>query len=93
MENDIVIPFVDDNYSGRKIGDNALFNRLNNYCRNIKLSIKLKQNPSKFLDTKITKKYKTTTTMDIQNAINKIKSMAIFSVQKKFYQTLTKKAL
>ena len=50
MENDIVIPskpvsyrtFVDDNYSGRKIGDNALFNRLNNYCPNIKLTIKLK---------------------------------------------------
>ena len=42
MENDIVIPFVDDNYSGRKIGDNALFNRLNNYCRNIKLTIKIK---------------------------------------------------
>ena len=50
MENDIVIPskpvsyrtVVDDNYSGRKIGDNALFNRLNNYCPNIKLTIKLK---------------------------------------------------
>ena len=50
MENDIAIPskpvsyrtFVDDNYSGRKIGDNVLFNRLNNYCPNIKLITKLK---------------------------------------------------
>ena len=47
MENDIVIPskpifyrrFVADIYSRRKIGDNVLFNRLNNYHRNIKLTI------------------------------------------------------
>ena len=47
MENGILIPskpifyrrFVADIYSRRKIGDNVLFNRLNNYHRNIKLTI------------------------------------------------------
>ena len=39
-------------YSKRKIGHNVLFNRLNNYYPNIKLTIEL--NPSKFLDTKLT---------------------------------------
>ena len=39
-------------YSKRKIGYNVLFNRLNNYYPNIKLTIEL--NPSKFLDTKLT---------------------------------------
>ena len=39
-------------YSKRKIRYNVLFNRLNNYHPNIKLTIEL--NPSKFLDTKLT---------------------------------------
>ena len=39
-------------YSKRKIGYNVLFNRLNNYHPNMKLTIEL--NPSKFLDTKLT---------------------------------------
>ena len=46
MENDVVIPtkpifyrrFVDDIYSTWKLGDNALFDRLNNYHPNIKLT-------------------------------------------------------
>ena len=60
MENDVVIPskpifyhrFVDDIYSRRKLGDNVLFDRLNSYHPNIKLTIEV--NPSKFLDTKLT---------------------------------------
>ena len=44
--------FADDIYSIKKIGDNALFYRLNNYHPNIKLAIEL--NPRKFLDTKLT---------------------------------------
>ena len=60
MGNDVVIPskpifyrrFVDDIYSRRKLGDNVLFDRLNNYHPNIKLTIEV--NPSKFLDTKLT---------------------------------------
>ena len=61
MENDVVIPskpifyrrFVDDIYSRRKLGDNVLSDRLNSYHPNIKLTIKV--NPSKFLNTKLTK--------------------------------------
>ena len=60
MENDIVTPskpifyprFVDDIYSRQKLGDNVLFDRLNNYHPNIKFTIEV--NPSKFLDTKLT---------------------------------------
>ena len=60
MENDVVIPskpifyrrFVDDIYSRRKLGDNVLFDRLNSYHPNIKLTIEV--NASKFLDTKLT---------------------------------------
>ena len=59
MENDVVIPsnpifyrrFVDDIYSRRKLGDNVLFDELNNYHPNIKLTIEV--NPSKILDTKL----------------------------------------
>ena len=57
MENDVVIPskpifyrrFVDDIYSRRKLGDNVLFDRLNSYHPNIKLTIEVK-----FLDNKLT---------------------------------------
>ena len=60
MENDVVIPskpifyhrFVDDIYSRQKLGDNVLFDRLNSYHPNIKLTIEV--NASKFLDTKLT---------------------------------------
>ena len=60
MENDVVIPFksvfyhsfVDDIYSRRKLGDNVLFDRLNGYHPNNKLTIEV--NPSQFLDTKLT---------------------------------------
>ena len=59
MENDVVIPskpifyrrFVDDIYSRQKLGDNVLFDRLNNYHPNIKLTIEV--NRSKSLDTKL----------------------------------------
>ena len=43
---------VDEIYSRRKLGDNVLFNKLNSYHRNIKLTIKI--NPSKSLDNKLT---------------------------------------
>ena len=48
MENDV----VDDTYSRQKLGDNVLFDQLNSYYPNIKLTIEV--NPSKFLDTKLT---------------------------------------
>ena len=58
MENDIVIPmkpifyrrYVDDIYSRRKKNiEDSLFNALNSYHQNIKLTIEI--NPIKFLDT------------------------------------------
>ena len=60
MENDVVIPskpifyckFVDGIYSRRKLGDGVLFDQLNSYHPNIKLTMEV--NPSKFLDTKLT---------------------------------------
>ena len=60
VENIVVIPskpifhrrFVDDIYSRRELGDNVLFDRLNNYHSNIKLTIEV--NPSKYLDSKLT---------------------------------------
>ena len=60
MENDVVTlskpmfyhRFVDDIYSRRKLRDNVLFDRLNNYPPNIKLTIEV--NPRTFLDTKFT---------------------------------------
>ena len=60
MENDVVIPskpifyrrFVDDIYSRRKLGDNVLFDRLNSYHPNIRLTLEV--SPSTFLDTKFT---------------------------------------
>ena len=60
MKNNVVIPFkpifyrrfVDDIYSRRKLGGNVLFDRLNSYYPDIKLTIEV--NPSKFLDTKLT---------------------------------------
>ena len=82
-----------------------MFNRLNNYHPNIKLTIEL--NPSKFLDTKLTNSIVPINSMfirKVQNyypygpqklrkAINELQSMAIFIVQKKFRQNLTKKSL
>ena len=59
MESDVVVPskpifyhrFVDNIYSRRKLGDNALFDQLK--CHpNIKLTIDV--NSSMFLDTKLT---------------------------------------
>ena len=44
--------FVDDIYSRRKLGDNVLFDQLNSYHPNIKLTIEV--NPSTFLETKLT---------------------------------------
>ena len=60
MKNDVVIPskpifyhrFVDHIYSRRKLGDNVLFDQLNCYHPNIKLTIEV--NPSKFFDNKLT---------------------------------------
>ena len=48
MENDV----VDDIYSRQKLGGNVLFDRLNSYHPNIKLTIEV--NPSTFLNTKLT---------------------------------------
>ena len=61
MENDVLIPsklifycrFVDNIYSRLKLGDNVLFDWLNNYHPNIKVTIEV--NPRKFLNTKTPK--------------------------------------
>ena len=60
MENNVVIPsksifyqrFVDDIYSRQKLGDSILFDQLNNYHPNIKLTIEV--STSKFLNIKLT---------------------------------------
>ena len=63
---------LDDIYSRWILGDNFLFDRLNNYHPNNKLTIEV--SPSKFLYTKLTningllEKHKTTFTMDLQNS-------------------------
>ena len=111
MENDVVVPskpifyrrFVDDIYSRRKLGDNILFNRLNSYHPNIKLTIEV--NTSKFLDTKLSNingtyvfnVYRKNTKLHhgppkLQNAIKKIQPIVILIVQKEYHQILTKKS-
>ena len=80
---------------------NVLFDRLNSYHTNIKLPIEL--NPSKFLTTSVvlinstftgkTQNYLHHGPPKLQNAINEIKSMVIFIVQKQYHQALTKKSL
>ena len=91
--------FVDDIYSRRKLGDNVLFDRLNSYHPNIKLTIEV--NPTKSLDTKITningiykfnvygktQNYLHHGPPKLQNAINEIQSMVISIVQKEYHQT------
>ena len=60
VKNDVVIPskpifyrrFVDDIYRRLKLGDNVLFDQLNSYHLNIKLTIEI--NRSRFLATKLT---------------------------------------
>ena len=111
MENDVVMPskpifywrFLDDIYSRRKLGDNVLFNQLNSYHPNIKLTIEV--NTSKFLDTKLSNingtyvfnVYWKNTKLHhgppkLQNAIKKIQPMVILIVQKEYHQILTKKS-
>ena len=113
MKNDVVIPsqpifcrrFVEDMYSRQELGDNVLFDRLNSYHPNIKLTIEV--NPSKFLDTKLTningtykfnvyrkaQSYLHYGPAKLQNTMNKIQSMVIFIVQKEYHQTLSNKFL
>lgn len=50
IKNQFIERVLVDVCNRKKIGDNILLKRLNNYQPNIKLNIKL--NPSKFLDTK-----------------------------------------
>ena len=109
MENDVVIPskpifyrrFVDGSYSRRELGDNILFDRLNSYHTNIKLTIKV--NLSKFLNTKLTningiykfnvyRNYLHHGPPKLQNVINEMQSMVVFIVQKEYHQTLVKKS-
>ena len=69
MKEDVVVPakpifykrYVDDTYIRRKKNVNdELFQNLNCYHKNIKLT--LKENPRKFLDTKIIRKNNTIST-------------------------------
>ena len=113
MENDVVIPskpifyhrFIDDIYSRRSFGDNALFDRSNSYHPNSELTIEV--NPSRFLEpnsptsmvpinsTSIgkTQNYLHPGPPKLQNAIIQIQSMVIFIFQKEHQKTLTKKSL
>ena len=103
MENDVVTPskpifyrrFVDDIYSRRKLADNVLFDRLNNYHPHIILTIE--KNPSMFLDTKLTNingAYKLTFIAKTQNYFHhgplklqnaKKNNKKIFSPPKEYY--------
>ena len=109
MENDVVIPskpifyrrFVDGSYSRQELGDNILFDQLNSYHPNIKLTIKV--NLSKFLNTKLTningiykfnvyRNYLHRGSPKLQNVINEMQSMVIIIVQKEYHQTLVKRS-
>ena len=109
MENDAAIPskpvfyrrFVDGSYSRRELGDNILFDRLNSYHTNIKLTMKV--SCSRFLNTKLTningiykfnvyRNYLHHGPPKLQNVINEMQSMVIFIVQKEYHQTLAKKS-
>ena len=82
---------VDDIYSGRKIGNNDLFRRLNNYHPSTELAIEL--NPNRFLDTKLTGKvqnYHHYEPLKLQTVISKIQLMAIFIVQKRISSNFDK---
>ena len=109
MENDVVIPskpifyrrFVDGSYSRQELGDHILFDQLNSYHPNIKLTIKV--NLSKFLNTKLTningiykfnvyRNYLHRGSPKLQNVINEMQSMVIIIVQKEYHQTLVKRS-
>ena len=89
MENDVVTPFkpifyrrfVDDIYSRWKLGDNALFDRLNSYHPNIKLTIEV--NPSKFLDTKLTN-INSTYKFNVYRKNTKLPSLWTFKTPKRY---------
>ena len=86
-----------------------MFDRLNNYHSNIKLTIEV--NPSNFLDTKLTnintafefnvyqkKKKNNQNYLDhgppkLQNVVNEIQSMVIFIYQKEYHEPLMKNFL
>ena len=85
-----------------------MFDRLNNYHSNIKLTIEV--NPSNFLDTKLTnintafefnvyqKKNNNQNYLDhgppkLQNVVNEIQSMVIFIYQKEYHEPLMKNFL
>ena len=97
--------FVDDIYSRWKLGDNNLFDGLNNYHLNINLTIEV--NPSKIwtpnsptsmvrINSMFIRKaqnYLHHGPPKLQNSINETQSMVIFIVQKEYHQILTKKSL
>ena len=113
MENDVVTPskpifyrrFVDDIYTRQKLGDNVLFDQLNNDHPKMKLTLEV--NPSKFLDTKLTNVngaykfnfyWKTQNYLhhgppNFQNVLNEIQSMVVSIAQKEYHQNLMKKSL
>ena len=95
---------LDKIYSIQKLGDNFLFNQINNYHSNIKFTIEL--NPSGSFQTPNfpTSKVSVNSTFEkaqnylhhvspkLQIVINEINLMTIFIVQIQFDQTLTKKS-
>ena len=62
--------YVDDTYAGRKKNDiDGLYNTLNSYHQNIKLTLEL--DPTKFLDTEIFQSNAKTTTQ-VYNKMKKL---------------------
>ena len=107
MENDVAIPckptfysrFADDIYSRQKLGDNVLFDRLNNYHPNIKLTLEVwipnSSTSMVLINSMFTRKkqnYLHHGPPKLQNTINVVQSMVIFIVQKE-YQILMKNSL
>ena len=113
MENDVIIlsksifycRFTDDVYSRRKLEANVLFDWLDNYHPNIKLTIEVKA--SKFLVTKLANinaaykfniywknmKLPWPRACKTPKRYKQLQSMVVFIVQKEYHQNLKKKSL
>ena len=91
MEQDVVVPlkpkfykrFVDDTYSRRKKGvKDELFDALNSYHKNIRLTIEV--NPEKFLDTNIVREGSKPVEFKVYDNVNKVPFHWSSKVPKKY---------
>ena len=105
MENNVVTPyahifcrrFVDDIYSRQKLGDNVLFEQLNNYRSSIKLALEVNSSnfwtpnsPTSMMPINVMLIGRTQNCLHhghlkLQKAINEIQSMVIFIFQKEYH--------